>query len=123
MSDYHILEQARDKKTISVVFHVAVPAGGTNEANIPWGDAIVLHLGGAAAITSVLPDVTGTQEETDMKTGAIIEIRGEVRFSGVNMTNSERRVEIEAAYINAAAAEIIEKQEDLAFIGFNADVT
>lgn len=122
MSDYHILKQARDKKTINVVFHISIPAGGTNQANISWHDAIVLDLGGAAAIVSVLPELVGSQEETDMKAGTLVEVPDTVRFSSINLNNDQRKAEIAARYSEVSSTLISEKQQELAFIGFSADV-
>lgn len=123
MSDYHILVQAKNKKSISAVFHVSVPATGTNEAGISWRDAVVLEQGGQAAINSILSDVTGMQEETEMKAGALIEVAATVRFSSLNLTLARRRQEIEAKFNEIQNNLITEKQETLAFIGFDADVS
>jgi len=122
MSDYHILKQARDKKTINAVFHISVPVAGTNLAGISWRDAVVLDQGGAANINSTLSDVVNTQEETDMKAGAIIEVPTTVRFSSINLTIPQRKAEIEAEFNSVVMSLIAEKQLDLEFMGFNADV-
>lgn len=45
MSDFHVLQQAEDKKTIEVVFHFDVPATNNN-AGISYQTAIVSFLGG-----------------------------------------------------------------------------
>ena len=106
MSNYHILTQEiqnGNKRAAQVVFHIPVPAAGTNEADISWRDAVVKEQGGASNIVSVLPDIT-TQEDSDMKAGALIEQVKTVRFSTVNLTNPQRKAEIET-YFNTLTVE------------------
>ena len=121
MSDYHILEMVKNGKSVRVVFHVPVPAAGTNQAGISWRDAIVKSLGGSANIVSVLTDIS-VVEDTGLKSGAIIEILNSVRFSSIILTNPQRKSEVEAKY-NVVKSEIIAtKQVELTFMGFSADV-
>lgn len=120
--NYHILTQAINKSSADVVFHIPVPSQGTNEAAISWSAAVVLEQGGADNITSILPSLVGTQEEADMKTGALIEIRRSVKFSTISQDVAQRKTQIEAKY-NELATEIIdEKQITLEWIGKEGNV-
>ena len=124
MSNYHILTQEiqnENKRAAQVVFHIPVPGAGTNEAGISWRDAVVKEQGGAANIESILPDIT-TQEDSDMKAGALIERVDTVRFSTVNLTNVQRKAEIENYYSELKASLVAEKQLTLEWIGYAADV-
>ena len=122
MSDYHIRRQSLDLKTATVVYHVPIPGVGTNDAGLSWRDAVVMDLGGAAAIGSVLPEVVGQAEETAMKSGAVVEISETLRFSSVGLTNPQRLAEIQARHGVLAANLVAEKQVELAFTGLDGDV-
>lgn len=122
MSDFHVLTQANDKKTVNVVFHISVPASGTNDAGISWRNAVVKEQGGADNIVSVLPDIT-TQEESALKSGELIERLEPVRFSSISITNAQRLQEIRN-HFNSLSQEIIaEKQITLDFMGYEGDVS
>ena len=121
MSDYHILSTSRDKKTIRVIFHIPIPSTGTNEANVSWQTAVAMELGGAANISSVLPGISGA-EETAMKAGQILEVTETVRFTSLNLTVQQRKTEIEGAFTATKASIVAEKQETLAFMGYEGSV-
>jgi len=121
MSNYHILTQEKKKRSIRVVFHIPVPAAGTNEAGISWRDAVVLEQGGSVNIVSVLPDIT-QQEISDLKAGELIEKLETVRFSTINLTNVQRKEEIETLFNQTKASLIAEKQIALEWIGYEAGV-
>jgi hypothetical protein len=118
MSDYHILitDKEYKKKQVSVVFHIPIPSGGTNIGGISWRDALVLELGGSANITSVLTGISAG-EDTDLKAGALFEVLTNVRFSTVNLNNTQRRAEVEAKFTEISSNIISEKQESLVFMG------
>lgn len=120
MSDYHILNTDIKLKTVSCVFHIPIPATN-NTVGVSWQDALVLSLGGADAITSVLTDITPA-EESAMKAGSIFENVATVRFSSLNLTNAERLDEVEAAYAAAETDILDEKQITLNFYGKSGDV-
>jgi len=88
---------------------------------VSWQDALVLSLGGADAITSVLTDITPA-EESAMKAGTIFENNTTVRFSSLDLTNAERLAEVEAAYTAAETDVLAEKQITLNFYGKSGDV-
>lgn len=118
---YHILTQDEKRKSVNVVFHIPIPDVGTNEAGISWREAVVKEQGGASEIVSVLPDIT-TQEDSAMKAGEICEIQKLVRFSSINLTNTERKALIEAFYSDLTTELITGKQITLEWIGLEADV-
>jgi len=118
--DYHVLSQDDKRKTIQVVFHIPIPAAGTNEANVSWRDAVVQEQGGADNIASVLPNIT-TAEESDMKAGALIEKQTSVRFSSTSLTTAQRKAQIEAEFNKQKADLVAEKQITLEFMGYSAD--
>ena len=124
--NYHILKQAEDKKTINVVFHIPVPATGTNEANVLWRDAVVAEQGGSANIVSTLPGIDPT-EDTELKSGALVEVSKSVRFSTINLTTAQKQAEIEAEFNRLIGSDpkysvLAKKQITLEWIGFEADV-
>jgi len=121
MADYHILTQAVKKNTVQVVFHIPVPAVGTNEAEILWRDAIVLEKGGSDNITSVLSDIL-PEELTLLKSGALLEVPTSVRFNSVNSTTAEKKAKIEEEYNDSKAKILSDKQIILQWIGFKANV-
>ena len=119
--DYHILTQAKRQDTINAIFHIPIPGSGVNEASVQWQNAIVLELGGADAIISVLPGISGA-ELTAMKAGEIYELQTSVRFSTLGLTNTQRRSEIKAAFTAEAVDLVAEKQITLSFIGYGGYV-
>lgn len=121
MSNYHIRTTANDLKTVNAVFHIPIP-DALNLVNVNWRAALVLELGGADAITSVLTDIT-TEEESAMKAGSIYEVSKTIRFSSLNITNTERLAEVEAAYTAAASSVLADKQVTLNFMGKDGDVS
>lgn len=120
--NYHILEQEAKKKNVRCVFHVPVPAAGTNEAEISWRDAVVLEQGGSGAIVSVLADITPA-EDTQLKAGEIIEKVTTVKFSSVNLTAGQKKAQIEAAFNSLKDDLVSEKQVELEWFGYKGDVS
>ena len=121
MSDYHLLTQNVESKSVSVVFHIAIPSTGENAAGISWQDAVVLEQGGSENIVSVLPGIT-TQEDTQLKSGALIEKRKTVRYSGIGIVPAQKKAEIEAEFNSLKASVVADKQVILEWIGYQANV-
>lgn len=121
MSDYHIFETDIRLKTVNLVFHIPIPVGN-NAVGVSWQDALVLSLGGADAITSVLAGIT-PDELNAMKAGSIYEKNMIVRFSSLDLTNAERLAEIEAAYTASETDILAEKQVTLNFYGKSGEVS
>lgn len=120
MSDYHILTTDLRLKTVSTVFHVPIPATN-NAVGVSWRAALVLSLGGADAISSVLTDIT-PEELNALKAGEIFEDVATVGFSSVNLTNAQRLAQVETAYTAASSDVLAEKQITLNFYGKSGDV-
>jgi len=114
--DFHILTQDVEKKAVNAVFHLPVPGTGTNQAGIQWRNAVVMELGGAAAITSILTNIT-SDELALLKTGAVIEIQDYFRFSSTALTDVQRLTQIKARFTSLKTSVIAEKQITLAFMG------
>lgn len=121
MSNYHILNTDTRLKTVSCVFHIPIPATN-NVVGVSWQDALVLSLGGADEITSVMPDIT-PEEESAMKAGSIFENVATVRFSSIALTNAQRLAEVETAFTAAETDVLAEKQITLNFYGKSGDVS
>jgi len=118
--DIHVLKCSKDLKTVRVIFHYAVPEG-ENQAGISWQNAIVMGKGGAGNIKSVLADID-TDELADMKTGALVEPGVEtIRFSSINLTNTERLQEIKDKYKECKEKFLKDKQVELAFMGYSTN--
>lgn len=94
MSNFHILAQAEDEKTISVVFHYPVP-GTNNQAGISFQTALVLYLGGAENIKSEVADAA---ELANIQAGAIYELRTSVRWSRLGLSNAQKLQEVKNAW-------------------------
>lgn len=121
MSDYHIRKTSADLKTVDVIFHIPIPSAN-NAIGVNWQDALVLSLGGADNITSVMPDIE-IGEESEMKAGSIYEKVQTIRFSSLDLTNQQRLEQVEAAYIVAKEYILADKQVTLNFYGKAGDVT
>jgi len=121
MSNYHILTQNQLRKSAQVVFHIPIPALGTNNVNISWRDAIVKELGGADNIASILSDIT-VEEKQELKSGSIIEILQAVKFTSTNLTNLERKTQIENTFSILKNSVLTKKQITLEWIGYAGDV-
>lgn len=120
MSDYHVLTQDEKNRSISVVFHIPIPATGVNEAGFSWRNAIVKEQGGSANIISSLPDISKV-EDTALKAGEIFEKQTIVRFSSVNLSNAQRKIQIETMFDKIKTDLVAEKQITLQWIGYSAD--
>ena len=119
--NYHLGVMDVEKKGIQVIFHIPIPGTGTNLAGIQWRDAIVRWLGGSTAIKSALIDIT-TDENTALKSGAIVEVQEYFVFTSTALTDGQRGAQIIARY-NALLTNIIaEKGITLQWIGFAANV-
>ena len=120
MADFHVLTQDTKRRSVSVVFHFGIPAA-LNAAGITWRDAVVQEHGGAANIVSTLPAIS-TEEDSALKSGALLEQPETVRFSSINLTNAQRLAEIQAVYTEVLAEIVAEKQISLEFMGLAGSV-
>jgi hypothetical protein len=108
MSNIHVREFDVALKTVRCVFHIPVPAAGTNVAGTQWQVAVKNWKEADGTITSAIPEITPA-ELTQLQNGELLEIGTSVRFSSTDLTNAERSAEISAAY----AAKVTEVQTDL----------
>lgn len=120
MSDYHIRDIATDWKTINLVFHVPIPTGN-NTVGVAWRTALVAYLGGADAITSVMPDIPAA-DLTAMKAGELFENAATYRFTSINLTDLQRLNEVEAEYTRVKTSYINTLQVALKYYGKSGDV-
>ena len=128
MSDYHILAQDVEEKTINVVFHISVPSAGVNSAGILWRDAVLKEQnnliredGSPVIICSRIKDIS-IAENTGLKNGSLIERIETVRFSRLGLSSTEKKTEIEAKCKQVRANLILQKQNTLQWIGFEGNV-
>lgn len=120
MADYHIQTQTEDQKTAKVIFHFPTP-NGNNDASISWQNAWLRSNNGV--VTTVLADAyIDPAEKTNIEAGSVIEHVDVVRFSSLNLTNAERRTEIENKYNTVKSEYYARLQVELTFIGFEGTV-
>lgn len=118
MADFHVLDQAEDKKTINVVFHFPVPST-LNQVSISYQTALVMYLGGAEAIQSLVANPT---ELANMQAGSVYEVQMSIRWSKLGLTPAQKLAEIKAAW-TAKYAELSEYFTNvLAFEGYSGSV-
>jgi hypothetical protein len=120
MSNYHILIQDLERKSVSVVFHVPIPATGVNLASVQWREAVKKERAFNKATGSVLPDIIAA-EQTQIDNGEIIEVMQEIGSSPV-ASDAVRKVQIEAEFNKVKVQLLSEKQITLAWIGYQANV-
>ncbi|MFX0211642.1 MAG: hypothetical protein ACFFDT_37040 [Candidatus Hodarchaeota archaeon] len=92
MSEYHILEQASDKESFQVVFHIAIPTTAKNEANILYTDIVK----NSEDLNSVIPGFQANfpTEYQDMQDGKVIERVINVKLSSLILTPAQKLDEI-----------------------------
>ena len=120
MSDYHILSQAADKKTIQVVFHYAVPTAGKNAADLLYTDIVQK----CCDLTSQLPDFATefATEYAAMQAGEVIERQEGIRFSSTDLTAAQKKEQIENAYGGYKTAELSRLQNEWEWYGYDGNV-
>ena len=120
MSNYHILSQADDKKTINVVFHYPVPPTAKNAANILYTDIVKR----CCDLTSQIPNhqTDFAQEYADMQDGKVIERQLNIRFSSLGLTAAQKKAEIEAAFTPNKDAEFARLATEWEWYGFSGNV-
>lgn len=121
--NYHILEQSEDKKTVRVVFHLPVP-DYTTEAAVKLEASLVAAKDSEAPVSQVPGLATNDPAEyAGIQTGKIHEHVESVRYSSVNLTNSQRIAEIESRYKILVVDAIDTLKTRLDLFGKAADVT
>jgi len=126
MSDYHVLEQSADKKTVRVALHYTIPADSQNQVNQNHRNliAIVRKNAESGTVKSQVPYLADefSTELAKMQTGEIIEEVVTVRFSSLGLSNAQKKAEIEAAW-EAKRAEIFDRlQTQLEYYHYDNDI-
>ena len=120
MSDYHIMAQSTDEKTVQVAFHISVP-DAVNEAGVNYRAALVQQLTIEGPIVSAYPNTIGA-ELTAMEAGELLEVVRSVRFSRLGLTPAEKAAELDAEYAAVQASLLATKQVELEWWGADRDV-
>jgi len=97
MANYHILKKSPDNRYAEVYVHLPIPASkntaGTvlNDDTMTYQWAVRESLG---STISVIPNITPA-EQTALDNGELYEYHISFRFSNQELTNSQRRTEVE----------------------------
>lgn len=113
--NFHIREQNKESKSITVIFHIPVPATN-NLAGTPWQQAVKEHLNPVAVLSN------NSVENALIENGEILEVIETVTFSSVSLINAQRLAQIETAYTTRSAALLSELTVKLNFWGYEGDV-
>lgn len=102
MSNYHVLLTAEKLTWAQVVFHLPVPDELNNDST-NYRTAVYEWQGGGT-ITSAVPNLETefASEYADLQTGTILEVVKKVEFSSADLTNLQKRGEIDAKYTDLA---------------------
>ena len=124
MSNYHLLTQAQDKKTINVIFHIPIP-----DVDNATGKKYRLVLkeklerqSETGTIKSVCPDITPA-ELAQIQNGEIYETQRSIRFSVLGLANAEKRNELDAECNKLKTEALNELKVVLEWYGFERDVS
>jgi hypothetical protein len=110
--DIHVLEFEKQERTIRCIFHIPVPAAGTNIANIQWRNAVAASQNTVSQLSTIT-----AAEQSNLTAGALVEVIETVRFSKLGMSTTERVAEVKAAYQSAKSRVLAELQITLSFYG------
>jgi len=120
MSNYHVLFQELERKSVHAIFHIPIPAAGVNGAGIGWRAAALMERQFNGGIgKSVLPGIA-SEELTALDNGSLIEVLERVRFTSTSLTDAQRNTQILEAYNAATTSVLAEKQITLNFMGYNS---
>ena len=97
MANYHILKKTADNRFANVYVHLPVPATQT-VAGVALDDATLTYQRAMKEslddTISVVPGITGA-EQTQLDNSELVEKRVSFRFSSTDLTNIQRRAEVE----------------------------
>ena len=134
MSNYHILIQSEDKKTITMALHYTVPVASQNEVGYLHRDLVAmvrkvfvmnpatgLLVGGN--IESRVPYLADdfAAEYAKLQTGEVIEEIVTHRFSILGLTPLEKKAEIDAVWTAKQAETFAKLQAQLEFYHYDGD--
>jgi len=109
MANYHILEKALDSRNAEVYLHLPIPATQTtagsalSDATLTYRRALKEKLEKESESHTIISIVPGTDvvippattsEMEDMQAGKLYEYHHSFRFSGLELTNAQRRLEV-----------------------------
>ncbi len=128
MSHYHILTKSIDNKTVNIAVHLPILAGENTAGQALGGESVTYQ----DAIKATLPqDADGTPvptrvpdlltknppEHAELLSGAKKEVSLNFRFSSIDLTNLERRTEIENGNANKDMIGVVQMVTDIAIPG------
>jgi len=121
--DYHIMAQSRDKKTIDVVLHIAVPSVN-NSAGVNYRTALRAYLESrteTGVITSDYPNISAG-ELTQMQAGEVYERSFAYRFSVLGLSAGQKQTELDTFYAAEKSTFLQEAQDILEWWGYDRNV-
>jgi len=109
--NYHILEKSADNRYVTIAVHLPIPSS-QNVAGVALSDATLTYQramkeklerddkqqGGDGTITSQVPDIGA--ELTSLQSGALFEKVFQFRFDSTDLTNAQRKTQIEGGNVN-----------------------
>ena len=119
MSNCHILQADKYGNSYTVVFHVPVP-DQQNEASYSYRTAIVGWQGGASAISSGVPFISG-DELTQMQAGELYEVS---RTFNSNPTDTliQKRDKLDIMFSDVTSEVQADFQDVLGYWGYSRDI-
>lgn len=123
MSNYHILDTNKKQTKARVIFHIEIPDELNNDST-NYRTAVYEWQGGGT-ITSAVPNLETefAAEYAAMQTGEIYEREKTVEFTSADLSNGQKRGEVDAEYTelsNNFVNDVVKKR--LKFWGMNRDV-
>ena len=115
MSDYHILGKSVDNRFADVYVHLPVPATNT-AAGITYQQALAESLTGQDVTAILLHAVQFLGENAQLVSGEQVEVHVRFRFDDTDLTNLERRDQIEHGNGNQPGG-VIQMKLDIAIQG------
>ena len=123
MSNYHILQTTKKLTKAQVVYHISIP-NETNSGGTNYRTAVYQWQGNNTIISKVPNlDIEFPTENTAIQNGEIYELAETFTFSNANLSNSEKRDEIDSRYTylaNNYYDDVIKKK--LKFWGMDRDI-
>jgi len=122
MSNYHILEQSKDRKAVTVAFHVAVP-NTLNKAGVNYRVALVQYKDLNNFVSMIFNHETNfSTENAQLISGGLYEYVQEYRFSESSISDGEKQTELDNKF-TALSTNIPSRIETiLEWWGFNRDI-
>lgn len=102
--------------SIDVVFHIPTPLGD-NSVEVPWCDC-VKNCRDYFKYSQTLQ----TSDHAAIKNGELIEVCETYTFIGPNLSDAQKKLELEERYVVVVAETITELENKLRYYGFEEDV-